>query len=70
MFDLTNEEGGLCSQEEVEQAKKMFRYAIESGIDDQTVRIVPMDGSGAITLFGTADIQFFINHLLDCTRKA
>ena len=70
MIDLTDEEGGQCSQEEAERMKKMFRYAIESGIDDQTVRIVPMDGSGGITLFGAEDIQFFINYLLDCTRKA
>lgn len=70
VLDLTDEESGLCSQEEAERMKKMFRYAIESGIDDQTVRIVPMDESGTITLFGTTDIQFFINRLLDCTRKA
>lgn len=68
VIDLT-EEGGTYSPEELERAKKMFRYAIESGVESQTVRIVPMDGSGTITLFGEADIQFFINHLLDCARN-
>ena len=70
VFDLTNEESNPYLQGEAERMKKMFRYAIEAGIDDQTVRIIPMDGSGEITLFGAEDVQFFINYLLDCTRKA
>ena len=70
-IDPAEAERPLTAEEEAEMKKvaPIFRYAIESGTESGVIKIMPMGGREEITLYGDADVQQFINHLLDSRRK-
>lgn len=71
-LDPAELERPLTAEEEkvLQKFKPIFRYAIESGNEAGAITIMPMGESAGITLHGEADIQHFINRLLDLRRNA
>ena len=71
-LDPAEAEKPLTAEEEekLQKATSLFRYAIESGSEPGAITIMPMGESAGITLHGEADIQHFINRLLDLRRNA
>lgn len=71
-LDPAEAERPLTAEEEktLQKVKPLFRYAIESGSEPGAITIMPMGENAGITLHGEADIQHFINRLLDLRRNA